>query len=181
MGTFDPLLMAVEAAIQSARLERERVMTALPGLREAYAAGDPRALNHALREVTPTEVWDWPAYQEWAVMVGEKRVTRLKMVEALTHFIYGRSTRAEKHKQALEGRERNPLWEFRPAGDGRDWPDCRAKAGFRAEWNDPRWRREMLAPFFCQRVGCRCAIRTYSTREMQEKGIGPMPPVGGEA
>ena len=163
---FEPFLMAVELVIESARLDRETVLAALPKLHAAHACGDIRALNRALRELTPTEVWSWPAYEEWFAVTQQKRNTRLKMVEALTNLIYRRCTLAERHKQALEGRARNPLWEFMVAGDGMDWPDCRSRSGFQAAWDDPRWRHEMLAPFFCKRVGCRCSIRAHSVREI---------------
>lgn len=79
----------------------------------------------------------------------------------------------ERMPQLLANVERRPYWQFRTADDGRDNAACQADHG-RIERHDSEfWQRR--SPAKCRRVDCRCTIRAYGLRDLQERGIEPPP------
>ena len=128
----------------------------------AIDSGSPRELDQLLRTVCPAEMWDWPAYAEYAQRINEKP-TRIRMVAAFGHRILRGDHWARRLPQLMLNISRRPLWSFRIAGDRRDPPECVALAGTTERFDSAFWQANN--PAHCDQVMCRCSIRAYGLDE----------------
>lgn len=127
-------------------------------VQDAIDSGELRQLDKLLRSLCPAAMWDWPTYFTYADAVKEKP-TRIRMVAALAHRLLRDDHWAWRMPQMLEAIELHSLWQFRPAGNSRDHPDCAALSCRTERFDSEFWQNNH--PANCARVYCRCSIRSY--------------------
>ncbi|WP_155419675.1 hypothetical protein [Variovorax paradoxus] len=138
----------------------------------ALASSDYRTLDQALRRGCPGEMWDWPAYAEFAQRIGQK-ATRLRMVARLAHRLIRADHWSHRLPQMLEGADRRPYWQFRIAGDSLDPAECQAHQGRIERFDATFWHEH--SPAVCTRVECRCTIRVYAPGDLTADRTAPLP------
>lgn len=136
-------------------------------LHEACVNGDPRSLDRLLRTLVPAEMWEWPAYYAWAKRV-EQKPTRIRMVAAAANMLQSRVTQQIRLAQMLEN-DRYPFWQMRFVGDPGECLECAQHDGRIELSSSAFWKTH--GPFVCRHVGCKCSVRAYGERDMQDKKL----------
>jgi hypothetical protein len=131
----------------------------------AVESGSTRELEKLVGSVCPSERWIWPAYETYALRIGN-RPTRARMVAALCHRILRDAHWTFRMPQLLANTQRRPLWQFRAAGDSRDPLACKNRTGQVEHFESIFWLNHI--PAQCTHVYCRCTIRAYCLDESTE-------------
>ena len=78
---------------------------------------------------------------------------------------------ANRLPQLLENVDRRPYWQFRVVGAMHDPPACKALDGRIERYDSAFWAQHN--PAKCLRRECRCTIRAYGLRDLEELGVKP--------
>ncbi len=151
-----PLTDRLYLAAQWAHIDPAPLVGQAGAVQSAIDSGSQRELDQLLRNLCPTDMWDWPAYLAHADDQEEKP-TRIRMVAALAHRLLRDDHWANRIPQMLESKDRHPRWQFRDCGDSRDPPACQKLSGRIERFDAEFW--QTTSPAVCERVACRCAIR----------------------
>ena len=162
LEAFDYFLPVLGDLIDDAGLERALIWPHREALRVAANSNSPRDLDRALRLLLPAVIWSWPGYEKWSKHADETP-TRLRMVAAVAGTLLRRVAVQQRAAQLIENVGYRPYWQLRAVGDARDWPSCAKATGTIQKWDSQYWRTH--GPHQCVRIGCRCALRAYTTAE----------------
>lgn len=154
----------VLATASWAHIDGAELVRRIDDIRASIDRGNPHDTNRLVRECCPAEAWDWPEATAFLTHTG-KRGTRLQLVDLVAHRLTMRHHLLQRLGQMRLQVASRPHWSLTPVPDPLTPADCIDEGATIRRHDDPFWSHS--GPEHCDRVFCRCRIRSYSDSELE--------------